>query len=424
MKSMNEVIIERITESSKILSESVIVIYGCTVFAKKIYAILSQRGLLVDAIIDNDRNKIGEKYLGINIYRPDQYLLPYDSQKLVIVCSVHEQEMLDLLHEIGYTDKNILHISKNADDMDTLEYAIKQMENVRNGFCFIRKLESTYGKDIKILVAPKASGDIFIALSYMKEWRMRNKIMDYVLVGTGYNLKNISEMYGIGHKVQIITEKQMEDLMAVYMFEEAQLNIKFISGWVLKNRNSYFPVNADRIVFKDKFKYETFRLNKETIPEYPKRQKWSDGHIYSQIYKGKTIILAPYAYSSPAPAMSADIWEKIVSGLLKKGYFVYTVGYGAKEPAIKDTQRIQFSYAEAYELLEYAGGFLAARNGLCDIVHMAKCRQLIIYGKNIRDTQNFDFFSLRRNYPDFNGEEIIFDEWEQSDFLNYILDYF
>lgn len=74
--------------------------------------------------------------------------------------------------------------------------------------------------------------------------------------------------------------------------------------------------------------------------------------------------------------------------------------------------------------MECAGGFLAARSGLCDIVHMAKCRQLIVYGRNIRNKYIPDFFSLQKNYPDFDGKEIVFDDFTEQDFVKCVTDFF
>lgn len=425
MKNMEEKIVQRVREAADVLAEKKIVLYGCTFFARKVQRILREENISISAIVDNDKNNAGRKYLGIDVFLPKQYLLPYDCHKLIIVCSVHENEMLDSLHEMGYTDKNILHISYKMDiNTDTLECAMKQMDIVRRGISCYESILGECGKDRMVLVAPKASGDIYIACSYLKIWCSKYKISDYVMLAAGGNIKGIAEMYGIKDKIKIISDDEMSALLTAYMFMGKALNIKLLSEWVIKTRNSYFPNRKSEVAFKDKFKYETFRLNREEQPEYPDGHGQIDCQIRSSLRKGKTIIIAPYAYSSPAPVIELSIWEEIVDALMKKGFILYTLGYGEKEPAIKNTLRIQFPYREACSILEYAGGFLAARSGICDIVHMAKCKQLVVYGRNIRNEYAVSFFDLHRNYPDFNGREIIFDDYERQGFIQYIIDYF
>ncbi len=425
MENMESRILEAVKTYSETLLKKRVVIYGCTFFTKRLCMALQRNGIQADAIVDNDKNKAGKQYLGIGIFLPHQYLLPYNPQAMVIVCSVHEKEMLQSLHEMGYEDSDILHISSEMEIYaDTLEYARRQMEAVRRGAEYYRKAAAEYGKDTKLLVGPKASGDIFIACSYLQAWCLKYDIKDYVLLGLGKNAKDIAAMFGIDEKVKMISEEELDDLMVAYMFLGDSMNVKFISEWTLTIRNSYFPGRQSPIVFRDKFKLETFRLTENTSPQYPPYCRQDRDYVPEGLWKEKTVIMAPYAYSSPAPMISPDIWAEIADVLSSKGYVVYTIGYGEKEPAVKGTRRIQFSYKEARGVLEFAGNFLSARSGLCDIVHMAECRQLIIYGRNIRNDNSVEFFSLRRNYPDFKGEEIIFDDFERQEFIDYVTDYF
>ena len=425
MENMEERILSGIDEYSDILREKNVVLYGCTFFTKRVYMALCKKNIYAGAIVDNDKSKAGKQYLGINIYLPGDYLLPYNPENIVIVCSVHEQEMLLSLHEMGYGAKNILHISSETEIYaDTLEYMARQMKTVRRGIRYYQKIAAEYAEDTIFLVAPKASGDIFIAYSYLQAWRLKYDVKSCVLLGVGNNVRDIADLYGIKEKNIIISERDLNDMIAAYMFIGELMNIKFISEWILTIRNSYFPRCNAKMVFIDKFRLETFRLTKKSAPLYPSSCMPKHGFAGKGMPEGKTIIMSPYAYSSPAPMISQDIWVEIAGRLLKKGYAVYTVGYGEKEPVIRGTERIQFSYKEARGILEYAGGFLSARSGLCDIVHMAECRQLVIYGRNIRNDYAVDFFSLRRNYSGFNGEEIVFDDFNRQDFVDYVVQYF
>ena len=93
--------------------------------------------------------------------------------------------------------------------------------------------------------------------------------------------------------------------------------------------------------------------------------------------KGRTVILAPYAGSFQSNIPS-EAWERLVHSLKSMGYDVCTNCYGEKERPIKNTIPIQFSYEEGIPLIEYAGGFVAVRSGLCDILSQANCSMVIL----------------------------------------------
>lgn len=402
-----------------------ITIYGCTVFAKQIFLLLRKKSIPVDAFVDNDVRKAGDKYLGVDIFSPRQYLLPFDSHKRIVVCSIHEAEMLDSLYGMGYGSENILHIGiETGNAPDSEELAEEKMDLVRAGIDCYQRLQSEYGEDAVVLVAPQASGDVFLACAYLQLWRRSYGVGEYVLVGGHPNIVEIADLYGLHGKARQVSKEDREGLLAAHMFLGEHLHIKPLTGWELRIRNSYVANPQKPFLFREAFKYETYRLEKEAVPEYPKRIRQRLRDEFQCMKKGAAVVIAPYAYSSPAPMIGMRIWDEIADRLRRRGYKVFTVGYGEKEPPIKGTLRIQFSYREACDILEHAGGFIAARSGLCDIVHMAECRQLVIYGKNIRNPYVADFFSLKRNYPDFNGTEITFDDYAAQDFVERVVRYF
>lgn len=402
-----------------------VVIYGCTFYVGLIYRLLCGKGIFVEAIVDNDVKKAGSKYLGVDVFLPERYLRPFDGRKRIIVCSVHGEEMRQSLYGFGYGDENILYIDIGAvAGMDSLEDADKKMELVGRGMECCRKLRLQFGNEAMILVAPKASGDVFLACAYLRPWIEAYGIGDYVLVGTESNLIEIAELYGIRHRAGLISAEERESLLAACMFRGEELNIKALSGWELRIRNSYVREPASPFLFRDAFKCETYALTKGTEPVYPKRIVGIEEDKVSYMEKGRTVIIAPYAYSSQLPMIAMEIWEDIAKRLRLKGYMVCTVAYGKGEPPIKGTLGIQFPYREACGILEYAGGFIGARSGLCDIVHMAKCKMLIIYGKKKGSEYRNVFFGLKENYSDFKGEELIFDDYDTRTFVHHVENYF
>lgn len=422
MNTMLERIESSVKKANKRFKDKEVIIYGCTVFLNRIYKSLSENKIVVDAIIDNGQDKIGKTYLGIKVHKPEEFLIPYNENRLVIVCSVHEKEMIDSLKGMGYNENNILHISSKMEfnHLNELEYVENEMQSVRVGYNIYQKLQQEYGDTVTLIMMPRASGDVFIACSYLKEWCKRYEIDNYVLVGTGRNFVEIANMFQIVETRELTTEEK-EKLLKAYMFLSEYMQVKVISEWVLRIRNSYFARKKNEICFVDKFRYETFGLPKGTKAEKAIFTQQIDIEKY-RMNKEKTIIIAPYAYSSPAPMISKTVWEKLVKELLKLGYTIYTLGYGEKELAIDNTECIQFSYAEANKLLEYAGGFIGARSGLCDIVHSAVCKKVIIYGNS--RAANMNFWSLKNNFDGFTGKEIMYEDYTEKEFIDYIRTYF
>lgn len=425
MADMREKIQRTIADGADSLIGRKVAIYGCTLFSKLICDQLQRNGIELSAMLDNDLNKVGKKYLNVMVYRPQEYLLPVDPDKVIIVCSVHEQEMLASIKALGYEDANILHISHmdQVYRMTSMEYLQEEMGIVRQGMAVYKRLISGYGEGVKVFFAPKASGDVFIACSYLKEYCRRNEIKDYILVCTGKNVLDIAKIYDITCDIHVISADEEKCLMTAYMLLGERLNMKLLAEWTLRTMNSYFPLKGDNLIFEDKFKYEIFNLDNETKPQVPRFDDTVDNDKH-HLVKGRSIIISPYAYSSPAPVIPISVWDEIVDGFILNGYRVYTLGYGERELPLKNTERIQFTYQESKALIEYAGGLLASRSGLCDIVRSADCRQLIIYGRNIRLPEAINIYSLRKAYKDFRGEEIVYDDYRNEDFIETVVNYF
>ena len=108
--------------------------------------------------------------------------------------------------------------------------------------------------------------------------------------------------------------------------------------------------------------------------------------------------------------MTVDDWKSIADTLKKKGYTVCTNSSGDKEPVIPGTVPVFFAYDRAINFLEYAGGFIAFRSGLCDVVSQARCKMIIFYDNNY-NAAKLEFFSPKKMGLRENVEEI---EWTKD----------
>lgn len=398
-----------------------IVIYGCTIFSKNIYSELLRKNINLSAIVDNDINKVGGKFLGIDVYKPSEYLQPCNMDTLVIVCSIHEKDMVKSLENMGYSKDNFLCIPVEAEQLitDSLTGLEANINLIKKGYDLYTDIISKYSEDVKLIVAPRASGDIFISCFFIEQWCKKNHIKDYVLLGIGKNLLDVAALFNIKN-ISVLSEEEKTSLSSAYMYFGSEMNIKFLAEWELRIRNSYFPVGKSLAFFINKFKYETFNLEEDIEIKKPEFNTEVEYSKYD-IEKGKTVIIAPYAYSSPAAIIPTNVLEELVNNLVKKGFKVFTIGYGDREPAIKNTKLIRFEYKDSLEILEDAGYFIGVRSGLCDITYSAKCKKIIIYGNG---KYSKDFFSLKNNFNGFKGREIIYNDYTEEEFIKYVIDYF
>ena len=185
-------------------------------------------------------------------------------------------------------------------------------------------------------------------------------------------------------------------------------------GWDTKH---YYRIyrNHKELSFSDYFKYDVMGLEEETEFRHPMLHQDEEcvNKIFSQknLKQGKTIIIAPYAGSFKS-ALTIKNWEDIATKLKKKGYDVCTNCFGREEP-IPGTETIQFSYEQAVDVLNGAGGFIGIRSGLCDVVSNSKCKMLIIYESNYL-ASDYEYFSLKKMGLNNNVIEI---EFETNDKL-------
>jgi hypothetical protein len=80
--------------------------------------------------------------------------------------------------------------------------------------------------------------------------------------------------------------------------------------------------------------------------------------------EGRTVILAPIAYSCQSASPSA--WRKIATVLKQRGFSVATT-CGPNEAPVEGTVPFQVDFDELYVGVELGGVLISARSGLCDV---------------------------------------------------------
>lgn len=88
-----------------------IVIFAYTDFTKRIIAFLEQMNIAVSAIVDNNKKLQEEIYKGIKVYKPEDYLIPFNENNIILIASRFYREMKEQLEKYGYQEgRHIIHI--------------------------------------------------------------------------------------------------------------------------------------------------------------------------------------------------------------------------------------------------------------------------------------------------------------------------
>lgn len=251
-----------------------------------------------------------------------------------------------------------------------------------------------------------------MACSLIESYLQRESIDSYMLAVIGKNCVKVAELFYVKN-IKSITKEEMDSLLKAWEFLGTnKMRLKPLLYWGWRTKRYLYADNYAQISFNEMFQYDVFEF-----PELIERKKidCNNGSRYAEqlfkklsLKKGKTVILAPYA-GSFVSEMKIEEWEQLARTLSSLGYSVCTNSCGETEPIIKGTIPIFFPYAEAINVLEYGGGFIALRSGLCDIVSQAKCKMIILYESTF-SAARYDFFSLKKMRLSESVHELIYSD--------------
>lgn len=78
-----------------------LVMFGTNKIAGMILYYLRKHGIEVQAIVDNDKQRQGKMFDGIQVYEPEAYIKGKSKQVLVLIASAHQNAMIEQLEELG-----------------------------------------------------------------------------------------------------------------------------------------------------------------------------------------------------------------------------------------------------------------------------------------------------------------------------------
>lgn len=114
-----------------------------------------------------------------------------------------------------------------------------------------------------------------------------------------------------------------------------------------------------------------------TIPDFELKSITVEEFIAQHdLVKNKTLIIAPYAFSTPK--FDVSIWDQVVGIAVEKGYKVIT-NIQEGEECLKNTIPFSGSLYEVCELASYSGFVISNRSGLCDLLSLNKLCMIVLY---------------------------------------------
>lgn len=404
------------TQSDRILIENVIeekyrqhffegkkaVIFGCTIFARNIRDALRERGIEIFALLDNNPKKAGKSCLNVDVWLPEDFFARERKGTVIIVCSKYSHEMIQQLLRLGHNEEEILDIPVSESSWtfdDSEEDFANKLREVKEGLSLYERIKAEYTNNFFIFLCPyPGTGDIYMACSYFQKYCVQNSISDYVFLVVGENCRRVAELFQIKN-IEVVSELEKTRLLQAWEFagnEKMQLKPLLYWGWRTK-RFLYADKYPD-ITFHEMFLYDVFGLDKvegRKLPTVDRGEEYAKKLFEEKKLRcGRTVILSPYA-GSFISEMGKEEWAGIAKGLMERGYDVCTNCSGKSESPVEGTIPIFFPYYEAVSVVEYAGGFIALRSGLCDIVSSANCKMVIIYETGF-NAARYEFFSLEK----------------------------
>ena len=392
--------------------------------AADVNSILKQNGMRLTAIVDNNPAKAGVRDFEGDTYhiiQAGEFLKKDRTGLVLIIFSIRFwREMADQIIRAGFTENEDLFILEAL----TLD---KKIDHINRGCDFCRKLHERYGDDAEIILFFGPIGDNFLFALYLREYLEKNDINNTVFLGTSTSTKVVN-MFGLKPYHEVDREMVMS-IEFFYMFsKDAQEYIKILQIWEFCFHFNRCRMRFDRrFNFIDTYRHYVFGLDKDSKPCIPSfdtdREELKGLFAEIGLPKGKTVILAPYAYSIEQHPKRI-FWLSLSEGLRDKGYSIaMNIDPEREENFIPDAKVISFELKDSVPVLEYAGAFIGMRSGFCDVVSSAKCKKIVLYPETDMSVIDYD---RHRNDIEFSSfasmglaDDVIEFEFEDTEDVEY-----
>lgn len=426
-------------ESAHRLEDARIFLFGMNTPGDRIIQYLGARGYGVEKILDNNPKNQGQTLLGVPVCSPEFLRGTSHDNILVLIASRYYREMCTQLERMGLKEgSNIIKLLefetgiKVSDSQEAFDKAADRLKRCTEVY---EQTVKDYEKDTHFLLCPiRANGDMYIAASLMQGLRDKEGIKRLVLITVGGIGKKIAAMFG-EEDCHTVSQEQMDALVYItgvlggsslrlHMFYPKAFSYGIFANMECYKGLNYMDLTAGGMLgldIKTLNRTKTWRMQLG-IPEQIANtgQNRCDLENENFRFSAKDILLAPYANS--LPCFSPGFWKKLTEELQNAGYNVYTNSDGDMEPAVEGTKPLFLPIGSMPEAMSGCAGFIAIRNGLCDVLSEASCRKIILYpNKGMGFGSVKDFYGLKAMGMCEDAVEIEYSEDRENEIIGMVV---
>lgn len=374
------------------LKDKIVFIFGHCNAAEEMICYLAENGVLVAAILDNNKSKQGSSYKSIVINDP--IIINYYIHKdcMVLIAAKAYESMAQQLREMGYCGEIQKVVDYNSFEEHSLSDEVYNNKKARvlRGIKTLNNIRSKYPQEHLIICPYNAMGDVYQALSFLPEYCKKKNINKTVVIVTGNACRQVAELFEVNN-ILIFDRISMDELVqAVIFLREKNLIIAHHDRPYTNDIIKY--LNRKFLSFADFYKCGVYGIGRDATPVIPTNKKPLDSKC--GIKKGEAVIISPYARSMVQ--IPDAFWVKLAKEYIEKGFQVYTNVAGDEKP-IDGTKPLNIPINRMISACENAGIFIGIRSGLCDVLTHARCRKIVVFPDCYYSTTNIkvhEFFSM------------------------------
>jgi hypothetical protein len=401
------------------------VLFGASVLAAQVKHELERHGVIVDAVIDNDPDKIGRNYQGLTVQSPEAVLVPHRDEYVVIVVAVAAaKEMLYQLESLGYRKRRQVFVLSPEKLDDSLTSFLRGISKLVRGAANYRRLIGRH-RESTLFIAPYAgTGDIYLICLYLKSFVERQGIPSYTLAVASNACAQVARMMG-ETEVTVADERTLNAMIAYGRVTRAAANsiVVLNDGWAAAPTEWLRGFKG--LDFEKMFRHAVFGFADGVAARVPDPSATNDEvlKLFDQqgLVPGQTVVLSPYA-NTLFHIPDQTFWVPVADRCFARGLTVCTNCAPTEKP-IPGTIAARFPLLLAPDFVETAGYFVGVRSGFCDVVSATRTSKVVLYDKDGRFYKGSfqEYFSLAAMGLGRNLLEVEYGPGDQDNLVNEVM---
>lgn len=357
-----------------VIQDKNLYLFGHCNATEELADLILDKGYPVEAILDNNPVKHGNRYKGIKICPPQVVLSEEQEQACVCIVARAYAAMAEQLEQLGYKGQiyKLVEYDSFAEYSLSEDTIIRKKQRVERGRVLLQGLNETYPGFLKLLCPFSALGDIYIMMSYLPYFLQIRKVEKCLVCVVGNACAGVVQLFGT-YPVESLAQNDMDETIQAALYTEDP-------DIFIPHQDRPYVVDLPKALYVKKITLEqmyccgVFALPEKTEPYKPVRLREYGG--IAQIDPGNAVVFSPYAKS--VTALDEKVWEKIVAYYQGKGYQCLT-NVAGEEKALPGTVPISPAICEIQSVVERAGTFVGIRSGICDVIREASCKKVALY---------------------------------------------